>query len=77
MRAKYEAKSGIFSRITLSGGRRHHFLQDSAHIFKICEVYQTMHKIVQSQNRRILVGLILPDVCLMAHGRLSIRHFPH
>ena len=34
--AKYETKFRIFLRIMLSGGQKHHFLQDSVHISKFC-----------------------------------------
>ena len=49
-RAKYEAKFGIFSRIMLLGGQKHHFLQDSVHISKFCAVYQILRKIPRVQN---------------------------
>ena len=51
------AKFGIFSRIMLSGGQKHHFLQDSVHISKFCAVYQ----ILRVQNRRILEGMDITD----------------
>ena len=48
--AKYEEKFGIFSRLMLSGGQKHHFLQDSEHISKFCAVYQILRKITRAQN---------------------------
>ena len=53
--AKAETNLEIFLRITFSGGGKHCFLQDSAHICKFCSVYQ----ILLTQNCRILVGLNL------------------
>ena len=57
--AKYEAKFGIFSRMMLSGGQKHHFLQDSVPISKFCAVDQILRKIPWAQNRRILEGLYI------------------
>ena len=47
-RAKYEVKFGIFLRIMLSGGQKHHFTR----------VYQILRKILRAQNRNILEGLL-------------------
>ena len=55
--AKYEAKFGIFSRIMLFRGQKHHFLQDSVHVSKFCAVYPILRKIPLTQNRRILKRL--------------------
>ena len=74
--AKYEAIFGICSRIMLSGGQKHHFLQDSVHISKFCAVYQILRKIPRAQNRRILEGLLNINIITCSKAQSYRAHAP-